>query len=474
VADVVARLSRALPGAVASDPETLARHRRDAWVLSELEALEGRPRPSPLAVVTPRSTDEASRALRLCRDAGVPVVPFGGGSGVCGGVRVPEGAVVVSTEALEGLVALDDTNLLASFRAGTNGLAAEERVAREGLTIGHWPQSIALSTVGGWVATRAAGQFSTAYGSIEDVVFGLEVVLPDGAVLRTRETPRAAAGPDLKHLFLGSEGTLGLVTEVTFSLRTRSEARRGQAFHFAGLREGLEAIRLLLRDGWRPPVVRLYDARESARSFEGFCPAERAMLILLHEGPAALVEAEVAAVAKRCAAGGGAAADAAAVDHWLEHRNRVPGFRGFLEKGIVLDTIEVAATWDRVMPLYERVIGSLGEVEGIRAASAHSSHSYRSGTNLYFTFAARPSDRARMAALYHECWRRTMEAALAVGAGIAHHHGIGRVRRGYLAAELGPAGIAALRAVKRALDPAGLMNPGVLLPPDGLGGALEA
>jgi alkyldihydroxyacetonephosphate synthase len=467
VADVAARLGRELGDAVATDPETLARHRRDSWMLSELEDLEGRPAPLPLAVVTPRSSEEAARALRACRAAGVKVVPFGGGSGVCGGVRVPEGAVVISTAALEGLVCLDDANLLATFRAGTNGLAAEERVAREGLTIGHWPQSIALSTVGGWVATRAAGQFSTAYGSIEDVVFALEVVLPDGTVLRTRATPRAAAGPDLRQLFLGSEGTLGLVTEVTFSLRPKPEARRGQAFHFAGLREGLEAIRRFVREGWRPPVVRLYDARESARSFEGFCPAARALLILLHEGPAALVEAEVSAVARHCTAQGGAAADAAAVEHWLEHRNRVPGFRGFLEKGIVVDTIEVAATWDRVMPLYERVTASLREVEGLRAASAHSSHSYRSGTNLYFTFAARPSDRARMAGVYRECWRRTMEAALAVGAGIAHHHGIGRVRRAYLAGELGPAGVALLRAVKGVLDPGGLLNPGVLLPDPG-------
>jgi alkyldihydroxyacetonephosphate synthase len=385
---------------------------------------------------------------------------------VCGGATAPPDAIVLSTARLDGLVALDAGDLVAVFGAGTNGLAAERRVQQDGLTIGHWPQSIELSTVGGWVATRAAGQLSTAYGSIEDVVLDLEVVLPDGAVLRTRRTPRAAAGPDLRQLFLGSEGTLGVVTQVAFSLRTLPETQRGQAFSFARFAEGIEAARRVLRAGFRPPAVRLYDARESRRQLEGACPDGHSLLLLLHEGPEVLVAAEVPAVAVLCRDAGGAASDPAAVDHWLEHRNRVPGFRGFLEKGIVLDTIEVAATWDRVVPLYERVVASLGEVEGIRAATAHSSHSYRSGTNLYFTFVARPERRERMTAVYHECWRRVMEATVACGGGIAHHHGIGRVRRGWLAAEIGHTGVSVLRAIKRALDPGDLLNPGVLLPPE--------
>ena len=188
------------------------------------------------------------------------------------------------------------------------------------------------------------------------------------------------------------------------------------------------------------------------------------MLILLHEGLAPQVEAEMEGVAEICRESGGETADASAVDTWLEERNKVPGFRGFLEKGIILDTIEVACTWDRVAELYRRAVASLREVPDLLLASAHSSHSYRSGTNLYITFAARPQGRGAMAETYRECWRRTMEAALAVGAGIAHHHGIGRVRRGFLAAEIGEAGVALLRALKRALDPDGLLNPGALLP----------
>jgi alkyldihydroxyacetonephosphate synthase len=449
---------------VRSDAATRAAHSRDTWVLSELDDLAGRPPAPPRAVVLAAGSEDVARALRITRAHHTPVVPFGGGSGVCGGVRTDSECVVISTEQMTGLVELDARSLFASFRAGTNGMEAERRVQREGLSIGHWPQSIGLSTVGGWVATRASGQYSTLHGNVEDIVIELEAVLPDGHIVRTRRTPRASAGPDLRQVFLGSEGTLGIVTEVGFSLRALPEASVGQAFHFESLAAGLEPIRRGLAQGWRPPVVRLYDARESERHFPEQCPVGRAMLILVHEGPRGLALAQREGLARLCAEAGGVSADARAVDLWLERRNHVPGFRGFLEKGIVLDTIEVACTWDRAAALYEKATASLREVPGLLLASAHSSHSYRSGTNLYITFVARPERREDMAATYRECWRRTMESALALGAGIAHHHGIGRVRREFLSAELGSGGTQLLRALKRALDPEGLMNPGVLIP----------
>ena len=464
MADVVTALEQALGDRVCTDAQILAAHRRDSWMLSELDDLEGRPPPPPLAVLRPESSAEVSAALRVTRDAGVPVIPYGAGSGVCGAVRTCAGCVVLSTEALTGLRELDDANLYARFGAGTLGMRAEQRVQEAGLSIGHWPQSIALSTVGGWVATRASGQYSTLYGSIEDLVLDLEVVLPNGSVVSTRRTPRASAGPDLRQLFLGSEGTLGVVTEVGFSLWPLPEKSRGQAFHFERFEAGIQAIRLLVREGWRPPVTRLYDARESERHFMEHCPPGRAMLILLHEGPAALVDAQLAGVQRICVGAGGSEAEAAAVDLWLEKRNHVPAFRGFLEQGVILDTIEVACTWDLALPLYERATASLLEVPGMLLATAHSSHSYRSGTNLYITFVARPQRREQMAQTYRECWRRVIEAAAELGAGIAHHHGIGRVRRDWLAHELGPAGVGMLRALKRSLDPGDLLNPGVLLP----------
>jgi len=464
VTDVVERLRAALGERVRSDAAARDAHRRDWWVLSELQDLEGRGPAAPRAVVEPGSAHEVGRTLAICREAGVPVVTYGGGSGVCGGIRSEAGDVILSTAGMSGLVDLDDRNLTATFRAGTNGLAAEQEVRRHGLTIGHWPQSIELASVGGLVATRSAGQFSTAYGNVEDLILDLEVVLPDGRLLRTRRTPRASAGPDLRQLFLGSEGTLGVITEVTFSLRPLPEASRGQAFHFPDLEAGLNGVRQLLRDGFRPAVVRLYDAKESGRNFGDACPEGRCFLLLLHVGPEELVAAQIGGVARRCLEAGGAEADAATVDHWLEHRNRVPGFDVFLEKGIILDTIEVASTWEHLLPIHRAAIASLEQVDGILSASAHTSHAYRSGTNLYFTFLARPAERAEMEACYRECWRRVMDATLANGGGIAHHHGIGRVRAGRLAEEIGSVGVDVLRAIKRALDPDGLLNPGALLP----------
>ena len=462
--ELCARLEKELGERVCTDPETLSAHRHDRWVLSELLDLQGHPAPSPLAVIEARSLGDVQHTLRLCRELGLPVVPFGGGSGVCGAIRSAERTVVLSTRGLAGLVELDDRNLTASFRAGTLGSDAERIVQEAGLTLGHWPQSIDISTVGGWVATRAAGQFSTAYGNIEDLLFALELVLPDGSVLRTRATPRAASGPDLRQLFLGSEGILGVVTEVTFSLRPLPEASQGQAFHFASFEEGLEAARKLMRVGWRPPVVRLYDAAESRRHFEAYCPEGRYMLILLHEGPSGAVAAQLDGVGAICRAQGGEESDPTSVDLWLEKRNLVPSLRELLERGIVADTIEVGCTWDEAARLYKEATRSLAEVPDLLVASAHSSHSYRSGTNLYITFAVRPGDPKQMAQSYRDCWQRTMQATLSVGGGISHHHGIGRVRRDYLVDEIGETGVRILRAVKGALDPEGLLNPGALLP----------
>ena len=461
---VIDALDRVLGARLSVDPEMRKKYRRDYSMLAELREFQDREGPLPQAVVEAQSVKDVSDCLRICRDEKTPVVTVGGASGVCCGIQPGAEAVMLSTRGLSGLVRMESDDLTATFRAGTFGQAAEDRVREAGLTIGHWPQSIELSTVGGWVATRASGQYSTAYGNIEDMVLALEAVLPDGKVVRTRETPRASAGPDLKQFFLGSEGTLGVVTEVTFSLRPLPESSRGSAFHFPDFHSGVELLRQIMRPGWRPPVVRLYDAAESARHFDEATPEGRSMLVLLHEGPASAVQAEMQAIEALCRSGGGEASDPAVVDHWLEGRNRVPSFRSFLENGIIVDTIEVASTWNRVVPVYESVKKSLSEVPGLLLASAHSSHSYRSGTNLYITFAVRPDTPSELESSYLECWKRTMEAAAACGAGIAHHHGVGRVRRDYLASEVGDEGIALLRSVKRALDPDGLLNPGNLLP----------
>jgi len=463
-AAVVETLRRALgEGKVRTDEAARAERRHDSWVLSALADVQGRQGPLPCCVVRPASVEDVVAVVNACRATRAPLVPFGLGSGVCGGVLASAEAVVLDMGAMAKVRGIDARNLLASFDAGVRGTDAEAAVLAQGLTLGHYPQSIGVSSVGGWVATRAAGQFSTGYGNMEEALFALEVVLPSGEVLRTRETPRASAGPDLRQVFLGSEGLFGVVTGVTFSLRRKPEHRVPLAFHVPSMDAGFELQREIVQRGHAPVVLRQYDSQESSRMFSAYSRPDAALLLVVSEGPRSRVLAEVQEIGALGARMGASDADPAATERWFHDRNHVPTLRSFIENGIVVDTIEIAATWSRIGKIYADAIAALGGVQGILAASAHSSHVYRSGINLYFTFAARP-EAGQMEATYLECWRRVMQATADGGGGVAHHHGIGRVRRDWLGSEVGPAGLATLHRVKAALDPEGIFNPGVLLP----------
>jgi alkyldihydroxyacetonephosphate synthase len=449
---------------VCIDRHSLRERRHDYWVLSQLDDVQGRGLPNPACVVWPAATNDVVTVINACRENGVPLVPFGLGSGVCGGIKAAADTVLLDMSVMNKTRAIDIENLMVTFEAGVRGTDAEMIVGKRGLTLGHYPQSIDLSTVGGWVATRSSGQFSTGYGNIEDILIGLEAVLPNGEILETRLTPRAASGPDLKQVFLGSEGTLGVITAVTFSLYWKPEKQAFSAFYAGTMEEGLEAQRYIIQSGWAPPVIRQYDSTEAHRNFPGYARGKDALILLVHEGPAAIVDAEVAACKKLVKEVGCKAAPVESVSQWMKEKNHVPNIEDFLSKGIILDTIEVAAAWERIGRIYRDVIDSLAEVENMLNASAHSSHCYRSGTNLYFTFAAKPEDSNTMASVYMECWRRTMEATIKGGGGISHHHGIGRQRRDWLVREIGPTGVALLKSFKHTLDPTNFMNPGVLIP----------
>lgn len=455
---------------VLSGDEALDERRLDYWVVSHLRDWRGEPLGRAGVVVRPESPSEVQAIVRIAVETQTPLVPFGLGSGVCGGISPDPSVALVDLSAMNRVREIDETNLLASFDAGARGLEAEEAVARRGLTIGHWPQSIAISSVGGWVSTRAAGQFSTAYGNIEDIVYSIEAVLPSGDLVQLGKAPRAAAGPDLRHLLLGAEGTMGIVTGVTLALRRQPEERAYTTYYTPSLSAGFEAQREIVQAGWLPPVMRQYDALEVARNFRDYTQntqntsEDRGLLLMVHEGPSARVAAEVEAVDATVGRFGLEPAPAGIGPHWMEHRNHVPTWRELFERNLVADTIEVSAPWSRVEAVYDDATASLRELDAVVIASAHSSHVYRTGINLYFTFVARHEDSADMEATYFECWRRVMEATARQGGGIAHHHGAGRLRKPYLVHDLGDGGISLLRSIKGVLDPQGLMNPGNLIP----------
>ena len=257
--------------------------------------------------VRPQSTAEVSTILAYASREGIPVVPFGLGSGVCGAVLPGSDAIVLDLGAMSAFRGIDEVTLIATAEPGLRGSDFEAELNRAGYSMGHFPQSIALSSVGGWVATRAAGQFSTKYGNIEQRLIAFEAVLASGAIVRTRAVPRSATGPDLRHLFLGAEGTTGVLTELTFEIHPLPEESLHQSFAFPSMRAGLEAIRLVLRRGWRPAVVRLYDEIEAGRAFAGATSGGESLLIVISEGPRELAATELAAIDDACRTGGGRA-----------------------------------------------------------------------------------------------------------------------------------------------------------------------
>jgi alkyldihydroxyacetonephosphate synthase len=444
---------------------------RDWWPLAMIWARQGTTPARPVAIVRPSSTDEVAAVLRTASEAGVPVTPMAGRSGVCGASVPVFGGVALDLTGLAGIVAVDDESLLLDVRPGTWGDTLEHDLrSRHAVTLGHWPQSIALSTVGGWVACRSAGQYSTRYGKIEDMVVGLEVALASGEVIRTGgAAPRSAVGPDLTQLFVGSEGTLGVVTEARLRVHPVPPEERRSAWSFATFEEGLDACRRILRRGATPAVLRLYDHRETKRSFE---LEGRHGLVVLDEGDGAIVDATMRIVAEECRATDGAVAeDESLVERWLAHRNDVSGLAEAINRDVVVDTCEVAARWSVLPALYRDAVAAVKAVPGSWVASAHQSHAYTDGACLYFTFAGQREGDGGAEQYYAEAWKAVTDATLAAGGALSHHHGIGLHRGRFMEQALGSA-FPTLVALKATLDPKGILNPGKLGLPSAFGPAV--
>jgi alkyldihydroxyacetonephosphate synthase len=450
---------RASGVAVSVDISERAEHARDWWPLVIPDTARGRVERWPGVVVWASSTADVSATLRVANEHRIAVTVQGGRSGVAGGASPSPGAIALDVTRLDHIIALDERSATVRVEAGVFGPELEEFLGPRGFTVGHFPQSFDLATVGGWIACRGAGQYSNRYGKIEDIVCGLTVVLANGEVIDLGgHGPRQAVGPDLMQLFVGSEGTLGVITEATLLVRALAPSEQRAAFSFASFLDGLDACRRILQRDAHPAVLRLYDETESKRSFD----VADCALIVLDEGEEGFVNATMRIVREECH--GATVLDDALVERWRERRNDVSALAPLWERGLVVDTIEVSGPWALLPALYARVSAELGSLEGMIVVSVHQSHAYLDGACLYFTFAAQPSD--EIAAYYRAAWDVAMREVIEVGGAISHHHGIGRNRARFVPDALGEA-FAVLEGVKDQLDPRHILNPGVL----GIGGA---
>ncbi|MDQ3365540.1 MAG: FAD-binding oxidoreductase [Myxococcota bacterium] len=512
------------------DLETYA---RDMWPRMLLAHREGTPPAHrPHAIVWPEHVREVIAIVRLARERRVPIVPYGGGSGVCGGAVPLHGGITIDTKRMQQLRSIHNDELICDVEAGLNGERFERELERRGYTFGHFPSSIYCSTVGGWLATRAAGQLSTKYGKVEDRVTGLTVVTGRGEVIETDGPNRALRGPSWTQLLLGSEGTLGVITSARLRVSPAPQLRVFRGYEVDDVATGIQAIRRVLQRGLRPAVVRLYDeldtlmnsfgshGGETGESRDDLAPmppietgalpawpgpapkhddsfferlinlakgkhlrrdamhaalgksqlvnrlagtvAEKlarkgCRMIIGLEGSRIRTEVEAALTFAELEAAGARDKGEDPGWAWVKHRYAVsyrmsPVFRD----GAFVDTMEVAASWERLTDLYHSVRGAIGRHAVVMA---HFSHAYPDGCSIYFTFAGTAPDAAAAERVYDSIWRDGLEAATRVGGTISHHHGVGLLKAPYMAGEHREA-MAIYEAAKTSLDPDGVLNPG--------------
>jgi alkyldihydroxyacetonephosphate synthase len=443
---------------------------------------------APDAVVYPADHDEVVAVLAASVEHRVAVVPFGGGTSVVGGVeplRGPFDAVVaLDLSRMDRLLHLDEVSGIATFQPGLRGPHAEALLRERGFTLGHYPQSYEYATLGGYVATRSAGQASTGYGRIDELVVGARCATPAGEV-RVGHGARSAAGPDLLALLTGSEGTLGVLTELSFRVAPAPEVERYEAYVAPSFASGAATLRALVRAGVAPDVTRLSDADETRTALaqqEGWRPAllQRLLTLRGYDRPCLLIlgwEGTTAAVDRRARAAHEALRARRVVrlgrragQAWARSRFHGPYLRDeLMDRGVLVETLETATSWAALGELYlavrEALTTTLTERGTPPLVLCHISHLYPTGASLYFTWVAR-QEAGRELDQWHAAKLAASRAIVAQRATITHHHAVGTDHRGFLPAEIGDVGVAALRAVKERLDPTGILNPGKLLPAD--------
>jgi alkyldihydroxyacetonephosphate synthase len=473
---------------VSASHEDRVRHATGSGYLDLARLRAGRLEDAPDAVVQPDSEDALRRVLEICAAQDVAVVPFGGGTSVVGGVEPLRGThprlISLDLTPFQSCE-VDRRSLTATLGAGLRGPEAEAALQREGLMLGHYPQSFQYATIGGFAATRSAGQASSGYGRFDALVTSLRLIAPAGE-LRTLETPHTAAGPSLRELALGSEGVFGVIPEVTVRVRPVAADRRYEAWMAENFEAGSQIVRELAQGPGLPEVIRVSDEEETtvslglsgprgaaARLLDGYLGlrgrARGSLMIVGFEGDRESVARRRALTVRALRQGGAAYLGRGAGASWERARYQGPYLRDtLLGMGAMVDTLETSHSWSRLESLRSRVGAALErslEEQGTPGlVFAHLSHAYADGASLYFTFVCRALEGAADEQ-WHAVKRAASEAIVAAGGTISHHHAVGRDHAPYMEAEVGRTGLDVLRAVKERLDPTGVMNPGKLLEP---------
>lgn len=459
----------ALEGAVGSsnvrdDHHTRVAHTYGRSTADLLRLRRGDALAAPDAVVFPGSHAETVAVLKVCAATGIAVVPYGGGTSAVGGLEPLRGEcsslISLDVRRLDEVVAVDELSLTATLEAGLRGPEAEFLLGQRGLILGHYPLSFPFATIGGFAATRSAGQASAGYGRFDAMVIALKVATPGGSI-EVGRAASSAAGPDLRQVFLGSEGVLGVITEVKLRVARRPAARQYDGWAFPDFASGQTALRQLAQTGVGPTLVRLSDELETSLSNE--LPTG-SLLIIGFEGTQPSVECR-RSLALDVVLACGARPLIGAGERWLGRRYGGPHSRdALLDVGVMTETIETATSWSDLLPLYHAVkralVNALGP-SGKPTVWCHTSHIYSSGACLCFTAAAPVGDDPLPR------WRLANDAARAViaehGASLSHHRGVGLDNAAWMATEIGHPGLGILRSLKRQLDPSGVLNPGKLV-----------
>jgi alkyldihydroxyacetonephosphate synthase len=462
LSNVEEALVSALGDAVSTAPERLDAFVADTYWPALHAAAAGAPIARPDVVVRPRTEDEVATVVGIAHEHRVPVVPWGGGSGTQGGCLPIHGGIVIDLGGLDEIIAIDDVSMTVTAQAGVNGKRLEAELNARGLMLPHYPASVEWATVGGYIAARGSGVLSTRYGKIEDLLLSLRVVTPAGGVMETVSVPRHAVGPELTQLFVGSEGTLGVITRATLQLAPMPAARRFAAVSFPSVEAGTDAIRRTLQLGHRPSVVRMYDDIATKLAFSPVVGEELSGVytVLAFEGEPEAAELEERRTLEIAAEAGAERLDPALGQRWWDRRYDFYHPPHNPELPSIWGTLDVVATYDRIGAVYEALHTAVREPYADTGLELrmHFSHWYLWGTMIYGRFVV-PDGGPDALALHDRIWEDGMTAALEAGGVMNDHHGVGIKLGPYMRRQHGGA-LDAMAAIKAALDPHGVMNPG--------------